>query len=184
MRNNISCRHISRVIAITEGSVFNNPAINHAKVEKVMFGARPTYDDMFRFVEVYGGPVNCIANSDVFFNDTLKRIDKMDSRECWALSRWDYVGGKLQHVNRKDSQDAWIFHGKPKTVAGNFHLGIPGCDNRIAYELNKAGFIMRNPSMSVQVIHLHANQERVYLNGGKVNMRVPQPYGFVIPSSL
>ena len=61
------------------------------------------------------------------------------------------------------SQDAWIFTPPiPKKICADFTLGCPGCDNRIAAEFNKAGWILSNPSKLIKCYHLHISAIRNY----------------------
>ena len=49
---------------------------------------------------------------------------------------------------RTDSQDAWIFQTPMDTSVikeSNFYLGIPRCDNRIAYILFNNNYTVINP---------------------------------------
>ncbi len=41
-------------------------------------------------------------------------------------------------------------------------MGKLGCDNRLAHELEKAGYTVVNPSLTVQCWHLHNKNERGY----------------------
>lgn len=186
LMNNYANQYISKVFVICDGKVINNPVLKHPKVEVILFGNRPTFTDFFRMIgtRVENDSPNCIANADVFFNQSLVHLSKIRQGECWAMSRWDYVGGKLVHVNRRDSQDAWIFPGFP-VIEADFHLGIPGCDNRIAWEFQNKGWKMVNPSLTVQMIHLHKTQERPYFDSkNKVIKRIGQPYHFVNASKI
>lgn len=141
-------------------------------------GRRPTYKDFFELTKQYPDHVNVIANSDIFFNETILQAKGIRSVQCYALSRWDYVkGGMIKSWCRKDSQDAWIFRGRCLFQGGDFYTGTPGCDNRIAYELKQAGYMVTNPSKRIKAIHLHLSDVRNYTNLEKVD----KPYLMVEP---
>lgn len=136
---------------------------------------RLSYSFYFRKINLLGGhdDINIIANSDIYFESDIKIVEKMTANQCFALSRWDIdQNGNAQHYDHSDSQDAWIFRGKIKQgLNGEFNLGVPGCDNRIAYEINRAGYLISNPSKTVKSYHVHQSDIRNY--GGN---KVPPPY--------
>jgi hypothetical protein len=138
----------------------------------INFIGRPTYNDFFKKTLEYPEDINIIANSDIYFNDTIKEVQIMNPNECYALTRWELEGDKVvsfdnKHAYNKEakarhSQDVWIFNGVAKNISGNFNLGIPGCDNRIAHEIWKAGYDIINPSNRIQCIHKHEDSKRSY----------------------
>ena len=146
---------------------------------------RPTYEDMFNLANTmsFDDDITVIANTDIIFPvESIEKIKSCMRREiCIALTRWDtplsvpkkYNDGKSGWKIRlnKYSQDCWIFFGKikvPKTC--NFFMGIPGCDNRIAYELYDAGYKMVNPCKSIVTFHHHESAKR---NGAKSMVSPP-----------
>jgi len=128
---------------------------------------RPTFTDFFLLVELFHTKdnINYICNTDIvimpetlhdvpsYFNSTAKR--------CLALSRWDHVDGKQYpvHFNNAKSQDTWVFNGSVENIDHdyskfNIKLGVPGCDNRIAFLLEEiSGYEVLNPSISIKTIH-------------------------------
>jgi hypothetical protein len=61
-------------------------------------------------------------------------------------------------------------------------MGVAGCDNRLAYELEQAGFIVINPSLSIKTYHLHLTNIRNNINEvGQNIIIIPPPYKMVIP---
>jgi hypothetical protein len=131
------------------------------------------------------GDVVAIANSDIVFTrPTLGHIeDVLHADEVYCLSRWDFVPGKgCTLFDRADSQDAWIFRGPPKpNIGGDFYFGMPGSDNKIAHELDAAGYTVLNPSRDIRVHHPHVSGERT---SNKPEWRVPLPYLLVAPSMV
>lgn len=155
-----------------------NPLI---KVVILETPGKPQYKQMFDRINQLTGSddVNIIANSDIFFDETIGLANKIQIEECWALSRWDwYAENKIQYFNRPDSQDVWIFRGKIKPIHSTFCLGTLGCDNRIAYEIEKSGYKISNPSMSVKTYHVHNSGVRNYNKHDVVS----KPY-LTIPTS-
>lgn len=169
----------SRQAELTEAWANNNALFNAVTIPP----GRPTFTDLFALCKA--DAVNVIANSDIYFDHTLRdNIHKLDDDEVWALSRWDDAGTTLVPYHRADSQDAWIVRGGPHEVDAIFTMGMPGCDNAIAHELVKRGYVVTNPCMSVKAIHLHRSGYRTYLKDGRKTYRVPPPYTLVLPCAL
>jgi len=155
---------------------------------------RPTYSDFFREMAKFPSDINIIANSDIYFDETVQLADRIQGREVWCLTRWEKMkrfDEKLQkevdvimYFNRRNpfdepkwSQDAWVVRGGPN-IEANFGLGIAGCDNKIAYLFRGAGYNVRNPSYSIRAIHVH---EKPTI---RTNYVVPRPYLHIEPHNL
>jgi hypothetical protein len=123
--------------------------------------------------------INILANSDIYFDETLSLAQDIKEGEVYCLSRWDKTDSGIKHLNAWDTQDAWIFRGK-MNVDANFDLGTPGCDNRIAYVLQKAGYKVLNPSCSIRAIHVHQSNHRTYTDA----QRLPPPYLLLNPHKI
>jgi len=161
---------------------------NLEKVNLVKVSSRPTFNNFFSCISQVNA-INIIANSDIFFPDLNSFRSFYTGRNdatnvCLALSRWDYFSdGSSNHFNREDSQDTWVFYGKPNFVASHdFCMGVAGCDNRLAYDLAVAGFNLLNPSKSIKTLHYHQTNVRHYLDQtGQVKERVSPPYKLIQP---
>jgi hypothetical protein len=139
---------------------------------------RLTYKQLFELTNEYPDCINVIANSDIYFDETILYARFMGENDCYALSRWDYKeNGLAVLLDRKDSQDAWIFNGAAKVNNCDFFLGIPGCDNRIAHEISVSGYNVLNPSKTIHAIHLHNSQVRTY-DGSQI---ISPPYYYINP---
>jgi hypothetical protein len=157
---------------------------------------RPTFQSFLNQIkrEYFANSINVIANSDIFFETTNQLEQSMLSLDeenrnkiAFALSRWDWSPNKEPVLfNRPDSQDAWCFYGNKnidniKNV--DFSLGIAGCDNRFAYELEAANYNVINPSKTIHTFHYHDTQLRTYINdNGTVKETIPPPYKLIPPS--
>lgn len=148
---------------------------------------RPTYQDFFNIINnslTSNLDISMVANSDIYFDETLSELPgQMAGNKCIALSRWDIKPeGAVLH-NEKFSQDVWIFQGKVKPVKyATFNLGVPGCDNRIAWELWRAGYILKNPASRIKAYHYHPSDLHTYHDENGENIKylyVPKPYLFV-----
>ena len=148
--------------------------------------ARLTYKDFFSIANSYSSSedINIIANSDMYFDESIQRAEILGMRQCFALSRWNInQDGSATHFNRSDSQDCWIYRGKITDVYGEFFLGYRGCDNRIAYEFNRAGWNISNPSLTIKSYHLHLTEVRNYTTTDNTYL-VPGPYLPLHPTTL
>ena len=156
---------------------------------------RVSYSDFFNYINEISceNDINIIANSDITFDNSLQKIidfakEKGEATKeyCFAISRDDMLNNK--HI-RADTQDVWVFFGpiKKDIQNANINLGIAGCDNVIAYELQKAGYKVINPSLSVNCIHNHKIEVRNYMKEGEVLERYKSPpynYLLVKPQKL
>lgn len=160
--------------------------------ELIIFGSTPTYNDFFKECANYPDDINILSNSDIYFNETILKVREMKDNECYCITRWeedgdDIVRFKDKHIYNKAakeawSQDVWVIKGKAKHVHGAFHLGVPGCDNRIAHEFVMAKYVVSNPCETIQCIHKHKEKERHYkIPKIYTNKRIPPPYKWIEP---
>jgi hypothetical protein len=140
--------------------------LRHPKLRLVEHGRRATYRDLFDHANrsLAAGQRGIIANADIYFDHTLARFDDVDlAGRLACLSRWDVLeDGSARLFEHPSSQDAWIFQAPVPPIACRFHLGVLGCDNRLAWEAQAAGLAVFNPSRSVRAYHLHRSLVRRY----------------------
>jgi hypothetical protein len=180
LKRNIENPLIDKIYLLSED---DKEVIQNEKVVCIRLNHRPHYNDFFNIANDMNSDITIVCNSDIYFNETLIQLENLQEDKCYALSRWNDIDGDLQLFNRIDSQDAWIFKGKIKDVNSNFAIGVLGCDNRIAYELNNAGYIVKNPSLSIQACHLHKG------NNGDNSIHNPEetispPYLYITPDII
>jgi len=136
------------------------------------------YRDALTFASKYlAGHVCILANSDVYFDYTLRRLYEHElNNVVLALSRHDVRPNGLIIFNQTYapvSQDAWIFRSPVavQKMSCDFEMGRLGCDNRISYEFTKAGHKVLNPcipSSGIIVRHLHQSEKRNYSKSDKI----------------
>lgn len=137
------------------------------KIKQVKICKRLSYSHVFDAAEEYGKGWNILANADIFFDDTLSNLLSISKNEkiIFALLRWEYPSGKI-FGPRADSQDSWIWHSTHTPSFRNqnydFLLGLPGCDNRIAYEFYKKSFQLFNVPEFIKSHHYHTSKVRNY----------------------
>lgn len=150
---------IDKVVMLHKKEV---PLPEHEKIVSVVIYDRPSYSEFFKIGNSYEG-VKILANSDIYFNQTLHLAERIKKGEVYALCRWNYQSGILKFYDHRDSQDVWIWRGDLK-VKADFPLGVPGCDNKIGFLIHSAGYEVKSPSLSIQAIHLHQSGIRNYSN--------------------
>jgi hypothetical protein len=146
--------------------VSSHPQLASPKVRLVVVGSRVTFRLLFDYANgKLAGRRVIIANTDIFFDRTLARLDHYDlAGWLLCLSRWDLHPDGLWRLFDYDmSQDAWIFQPPVPPFPCDFHLGVLGCENRLAWEADRAGLLLANPSRSVRAYHLHASGVRRYV---------------------
>ena len=158
-----------------------------AKVNKVAFGGRPTFADVFRAAGEHsgGGDLVVVANTDILFAPTavVRAARALRAGVAYAITWWETDDrGRQTLYPRGDNQDVWMFRGPPRAVAADFPLGRLGCDNRLAWELKRAGYALRNPARSVRCVHVHRSGVRNYREHS--DPVVPGPYLAVLPRRL
>ncbi len=185
IKENIN-NHFSKVYIFNESGDLS--FISSNKVSELPVLHRPVYQDFFNLILSHTdeNEIHIIANSDIFFDDNIEILKFINfSNSCFALSRWDIQpDGSAKLFNRNDSQDVWIFKGKIKEgVFGDFPVGVPFCDNRIMFELQKAGYKVLNPSFSIKAYHLHAGKREEYKKEN-LSIYVDPPYRYHYPHNL
>ena len=146
---------------------------------------RPTFTELFDLCDPEA--INVIANSDIYLDAaSVQRLAALNQFQALALSRTNvderYTPALHPH---KDSQDVWAFMGRPN-IQAPFRMGQPGCDNRLAYLIKQAGYIVSNPAKTIKAYHLHNCAYRSYLvdptkapRGANKLDTVPGPYAFI-----
>ncbi len=116
-----------------------------------------------------------LANADIYLDTSVRRLFSLSGKPLLphnmmlALLKWIEIDGVLSIPIRTDSQDIWIFR---SPLGGNysqsedmnalidegsdFFLGLPRCDNRIAYLFSETVQAKGlNMSVSNPVFHIH-----------------------------
>lgn len=172
LNKNLKNKYIDQIFVLNEGLKLNNTDIVEVKINK-----KPIYNDFFKIINKFTSEndINIIANSDIYFDDSIKSVELIKNENCYALTRWNITKRGLSFENCIGSQDVWIFKGEIKNINGNIKLGVPGCDNRIAYEIAQAGYQLLNPSKEIIIYHYHYMQKTYNHNTEKIE----PPYKFI-----
>ena len=147
-----------------------------AAIETVEAAAqRSSFADLFRLAaDRFAGEVCVIANSDIFFDESVRLAAPLvagDRPVLVALTRWDDAAGPSMEGRVEPtewrfyshSQDAWVFvAGRLPEFPAGFLLGIPGCESRLAFEAAAVGGAVVDPALSIRTWHLHASGTRTW----------------------
>jgi len=161
-------------------SQIKEPMINF---DTILLNHRITYQYIFDN-NIDG--INIFANADIIFDDTIKLANYIEDDEFYGLTRYENDGVIHKHndpYRGSDSQDVWIWKNKSLIKNANFYLGLPGCDNKIAFIAELYGYRVKNPSLSIKSYHNHKTDIR---DGSSADLskRLPPPYKLIPVSSL
>jgi hypothetical protein len=137
---------------------------------------QPTYLDWVRAArKACPGHIAVLMNSDVYAEDSLGRIATIfdrDPQAFVALTRFDKAGDAVTpHKSPHWSQDCWALvpgadAPAPHDDRLDIPLGVPRCDNKIAYRFATQGHAVYNPFPFVRTIHVHETEKRYYSKTG------------------
>jgi glycosyltransferase involved in cell wall biosynthesis len=189
LQQNLQNPLITKVILFLDHSLNTQQIkeLHRSKIETFFCDGRCTYQNCLDYANKYlQGEIVLIANTDIFFDETLELLAEHDlSNQFINLSRWEVVGINESVVHSQlsasvGSQDAWIFRAPLKPFVAYFPLDKPGCDNRIAFEASTVGLRVTNPAFSVRSHHLHLTNIRNYHE----QERISGPYLLIPPAYL
>lgn len=188
LKVNVSNPHIDRIVLLNE-RIYTDAelGVESSKIEQVVIGERLDYKSVFDCVDELGltGYI-VLSNLDIFFDKSLanvKRSGIASDKAMFCLLRHEYKPGKpvkdahlFEHF--ADSQDTWIWHSNHNMPVNerkifDFQLGIPGCDNTMAYAVQLVGYKVYNTPMLIKNYHNHTSNQRNY---DANTTRTPQPY--------
>lgn len=170
LERNVDCPHVDRIIVLIDDD--SEPPVQSERIEVVRLSERPRYSDWISLSDsLPEGTLSLLANSDIYFDDSLARLSAVisDENTFMALSRYDPDGHELRI--RSDphwTQDTWGYRVSRSAMDHNFRralsvpLGVPRCDNKVAYAFAIRGWKIVNPCRFVRSIHVHDSNERGY----------------------
>ena len=167
MEKNIECKSIDLIVNL--GTHYENPKVINKNYD------RPTYQQFLEEMRHFEADYFILANSDIYFTSEIEEIKDLDLKDkALCLSRWDILGnGYAKLFDYSWSQDTWVFTKVPTNITEiDFPLGLPACDNRFAYQLADAGYVVVNPSKSIKSYHLHLSNKRSYTEKNRLPGKV------------
>lgn len=169
LMRNADNKHIKKLyVVIDDGS---SCPVNSDNVQVLEVKSRLTYKIWVELTQRYCSKgVSILCNSDIYFDDSLPKIyDVLSQPKSFiALSRWELLGESLsKHPNPHWSQDTWAMNVGEEFSASflwqiDFPMGVPRCDNKIAYLFAIQGWKIFNPVDHLTSVHVHETQMRTY----------------------
>ncbi len=166
LQRNIDCEHIKKIVLFYENSLDEYPDIAFSpKIEIAYTKSRMKFADYFNYYNSnLSGHICIIANSDIYFDDSIKHIHNIRENEFLCITRWNR--NELQGHDEY-SQDVWVFRKlipQKMVDCSGFYLGKQQCDNRISFVAMKNGFDLINPCHLVKCQHLHKDPDKITYN--------------------
>lgn len=168
LRRNLDLEQIGAVHLFVEDGLTPEAALascadlGHPKVTLVPSAGRATFNRYFAYANAHlVGQTVALANADIYFDRSLSALDDCRRRRklhqlMICLARWDVQPDGTSKLYDVDfSQDAWIFRPPVRIQNCGFTPGIPGCENRIAWEAQHAGLKVENCARTLRAHHLH-----------------------------
>lgn len=183
LRKNLEHPDIAKIYLLNEESEL---PFEHEKLVQISIPKRPSFAYIFNIISKQdtGFSIKILANTDIYFDETLAKAKDIKDGEIYALTRWDeQADGTKKFFLKYHSQDAWIFTSNIDSSIGDFPMGQPGCDNRLVYQFKENGFKVKNPSFSIHITHVHASGFRPYLNESQVKY-VQGEYAYLMPEFI
>lgn len=121
-------------------------------------------------------------------NDELSNLELMTSSEHASMHGFERAGNRNYTAKKKiisiePHKEIMTYDIRMEGPAHNFlanNIVVHNCDNRIAYEIHKAGYHVINPAQTIRCIHYHMSEIRNY----SMDERIPKPYMPVMVTSL
>jgi hypothetical protein len=172
LRANLASDMIARIVLLMDD---DTPLPeDDPRLMAIRLSARPSYLDWVQAaLRLCPGRIAVLCNSDIQLDATiagLAPIFAADPGGFVALSRFDLVAGAARpHPNPHWSQDLWAFLPDPARVPDPAQaarlaipLGVPRCDNKIAYAFALGGARIYNPFPMIRALHVHETGLRYY----------------------
>lgn len=201
LKKNVRLGLFKKIIMLNE-RIYNQEELGLSdsdmdSIEQINIGKRLKYNDVFirtKILKLNGYIV--FGNADMFFDKTIENVRKtsLSQTKCmYSLLRFEYLNKNLSLCKlfihprtqkpRSDSQDIWIYHTTQLELNNellketDFYLGVPGCDNKITYVMDKQGYTCYNMPWKIKTYHYHTTQIRNYT----IKDRVSYPYLYIEP---
>ena len=163
LRANLANPAFDRVIVVVEDEVWTPGAarrVDDARAQHVFLGQRLTYERAFAIAALpaWRRGAFVLANSDIEFDRSVELAKSVPFGALWCVTRTE--GDGRFPWDPAQTQDAWIFRPPLPQFSCRFELGVPSCDNRLAYEAKRAGLVLSNPARRIRALHRHDSAVR------------------------
>lgn len=131
---------------------------------------RSSFKDCFDLAnERYSGKKTVVANADIYFDETLRSLEKVSlDGKFFVLTRWNVLSDGQKELEFTGflpgelSQDVWMFSSPIRNIRGAHEvlLGTHYCETRILEKIIAAGLSVSNPCLTIRANHLHMSPVR------------------------
>lgn len=194
LKQNVDNKSITHIYLLNERMYTHDEVgIVSDKITQVDIQHRMMYSDFFNYSKKLCGYV-VLINSDIFLDTSIENVCKTDihlRKKMFAQLRYEYRGEddlntcpifSVEGKARIDTADTWIFHTSMLPTVRlslfKFALGIPGCDNKIAYIFKMLGYDVYNAPELIKTYHYHRNRQPYS------SSTIPSPWFYVIPTGV
>jgi hypothetical protein len=184
---NINSKEFDHIHVFAQSELPTDQMPDNVTINKIE--NRLTYKYYMEYAEnnIPKGDIIVLSNSDIFFDESILKVKDINlDNKVLTLTRWcPYTGHWFRNDelvplhNHSHSQDVWIWSNPFKhDDSFNFYIGTLGCDNKMAFCLDQAGYQVWNPSFSIFAYHKHKERDdnRDY---NLVKRLIQGPYMFV-----
>ena len=190
LKKNVENPHVTSILLLNERPYTKDElGIDSDKIKQVIVNKRLTYS-MFLAYPIVGYKV--LMNADIYMDDSIVNVQTSDIhlyKKMYALLRYEHgnppilFGKNDTYEGRGDSADTWIVHSnhtfsKKELAIFNFHLGVPGCDNKVAYLFSILGYTLYNDPLYIKSYHCHKSISRNY------SAKLKPPYMCILPANV
>lgn len=165
LNNNLAHPEITGIHVFYEDNGMNTwiEHFDHPKITVIPITSRPTFRTLFKYAnDQLPKQKIIIANSDIYFNETLDRITNYNFKnKFFVLSRYNVTDHGLELILDDNdnpnylSADTWIYQTPLKVdFPCDYQLGTFYCDSFLSNHLFKTGMLVFNPCLSIQTCHL------------------------------
>ena len=174
---NIQSGIFARIVIIAEGGCeVAGLGVLPVSAEIVSLKGRTSYAEWIRLTRnlCLEPCLSILSNSDIVFGEDLllhSLADTKEARTILCVTRWDLEinGGTRLHPAPHWSQDAWAIRSTDAALMSEnmvnalvIQMGVPRCDNKVAYVFWLHGWKLVNPCHRIKILHNHASGIRGY----------------------
>jgi hypothetical protein len=144
-------------------------------VERIILKERLTFARWLEEADIRSrNAIAILANADIALTEQVARLREIFSasgtaRPFVALTRYEETArGPELYTNPYWSQDVWAVAPRAEGFSpallqqAAFPLGVPSCDNVLAWVAHCHGFTLHNPCLHVITLHRHRSAARTY----------------------
>jgi len=171
LEKNIKSGYFHRIIIFDEHCNFMDSIPKDERIHIIPIDDRLNYSQLIKYCNGnFADEVCVIANTDIYFDDSLLEIHKVElTNKFIVITR---LVGENKYQN-PGSFDTYIFKPDKTGIISNFYpdifIGIDGCDSYLAQKAKEAGLKVYNPCLTIKTHHHHkVNGGNTYvLNDGR-----------------